>query len=177
MGALLMMPERHDPRAPRAAVVAGPTPRETRIFACDPLHDAIAVFDGDGRCVMTFGGHGTRPGQFRAPAAVAIVRPQFASEASAADLEPLVAVADRRNHRVQVFELDGTLIACVGHQASNGFLPRHWRSVGVEPAFDHPYDLAWSGPYLDVTCTGGRLVRLNLADAMRPSPGFRAECA
>ena len=176
MGALLKLPDRRDPRTPRA-VVPGPTARDTRVYACDPQHDAIAVFDGDGRCVMAFGGHGSRPGQFRTPAAIALVRPQFAGEAPAADLEPLVAVADQGNHRVQIFAMDGTLVACVGHKAANGFLPRHWRWVGVEPAFDHPYGLAWTAPYLDVTCTGGRLVRLNLADAMGPSSGVHAECA
>jgi DNA-binding beta-propeller fold protein YncE len=59
----------------------------------------ISRFTADGRFVESFGEVGEDLGQFRVPHALAI------------DHQNHLFVADRSNNRVQVFELDGTLVA------------------------------------------------------------------
>lgn len=56
-------------------------------------------FDGAGRLVRTWGGPGNEPGKFSTPHGICIL---------AADL---VAVGDRENDRIQVFDFDGGLVA------------------------------------------------------------------
>jgi hypothetical protein len=55
----------------------------------------IAKFDKDGKYIKSWGTRGTGPGQFHTPHSIA------------ADAKGLVYVADRDNHRIQVFDGDG----------------------------------------------------------------------
>ena len=68
----------------------------------------------------------------------------------------MLAVADRENHRIQVFSLDGTLVSMIGE------------------GLDHPSRIVWQAPSLDVSCAGGKSVRIDLAVSMlrgEPAPG------
>jgi len=58
----------------------------------------VHVFSSDGKHLSTFGEVGSKPGCFLTPHSIWPIG------------ENRIAVADRENHRVQVFELDGTLV-------------------------------------------------------------------
>jgi sugar lactone lactonase YvrE len=63
--------------------------------------DFSATIDGwPGRLLRTWGGYGSGPGDFHAPLAGMVLPPPEAKQKR-------VFVADTRNHRVQVFDLDG----------------------------------------------------------------------
>ena len=83
-------------------------------FACDPASHQICVVDGEGSLLEAFGEAGTLPGQFNRPSDAIVVSPHFDGEDAAGDHLALVAVADRGNHRVQVFEPEGQLVAIIG---------------------------------------------------------------
>ena len=55
----------------------------------------IAKFDKDGVYIKSWGQRGTAPGQFHTPHSIAV------------DSKGMVYVADRDNHRIQVFDNDG----------------------------------------------------------------------
>src|SRR5258706_2945430 len=76
-----------------------------RIYLCDPDNHAIDVLDGSGQPVFSFGGQGCGPGQLDTPVDVAILTLDGSEIASASDA--VLAVAERGNNRVQLFELDG----------------------------------------------------------------------
>jgi DNA-binding beta-propeller fold protein YncE len=63
-------------------------------FVADLGNDRIVEFDAEGRFVQSFGGRGSHPGLFAAPSGLDV----FGDE---------VFVADRDNHRIEVFGLDG----------------------------------------------------------------------
>ena len=58
----------------------------------------VHKYTGDGEYVLSFGGYGTEPGQFRTPHGLYV---------DDRGDEAVVIVADRENARVQVFDLDG----------------------------------------------------------------------
>ena len=62
----------------------------------------IVKFAPDGTYLMEWGSHGTGPGQFRTPHAIAL------------DSRGRVVVADRGNDRLQVFDPDGAVVAFGG---------------------------------------------------------------
>jgi hypothetical protein len=73
------------------------------------------VLDGRGRWVESFGERGRQPGQFDHPSDATLVMPMFEGEdAVESAYTALVAVADRMNHRVQIFELAGQFVAALG---------------------------------------------------------------
>ena len=83
-------------------------------------YDRIQKFSPQGRFIMQWGGHGSRPGQFNRPQNLAI------------DQQDQIWVADACNHRIQVFEV-------TGDQAR---LVRIWGKQGTQPGqLRYPYDL------------------------------------
>ena len=140
------------------ALVSGRTRSSSRLFVCDAWNDRVQVFDGHGVFVFAFGGRGTGPGQFNAPSGLAVVQPVLPGddEHPFFDHDAMLAVADRENHRIQVFSLDGTLVSMIGE------------------GLDHPSRIVWQAPSLDVSCAGGKSVRIDLAVSMlrgEPAPG------
>jgi hypothetical protein len=152
---------------------------DSRLFVCDSWNHRIQVFNGDGDFVMAFGGRGSRPGQLLVPSGVAIVHPQFPDDPPG-EIEPLLAVSERGNHRVQVFTMDGAPLATIGRfgLALRGNRRWHWGDGDI--VFNLPTRLRWIDPDLEVQCAYGRIVRLELALAMRVASGpfqLPAECA
>ncbi len=64
----------------------------------------IHRYDAERRWLGAFGGPGTEPGQLKTPHGIHL---------DARGAKPRLIVADRENHRLQLFELDGTLIRVV----------------------------------------------------------------
>jgi hypothetical protein len=169
-------------RYPRGLCVRpGRSADETRVYVCDAWNHRIQVFDGRGGFVLSFGGLGTGLGQFDVPSDICIVTPDFDGE----QLDPRIddgaflAVADRWNCRVQVFTLDGAFIGSVGRRGrliadeepgppnvSRAGWP--YFHTGRQPALWFPTRIAWRGPHVDVTCSGGRKVSIDLATALLP---------
>jgi hypothetical protein len=163
-------------RHPRGlAVLAGPSPDATRLFVCDAWNHRIQVFDGNGRPRFAFGVPGSADGQFDMPSDVCLVAPRFPGEGADDDaVEPWLAVADRWNNRVQVFDLDGALIGVVG--GSHGSLARPGADLAgwpffrlaADPTFGFPVRLSWKAPCLEIESANGHTCRVNLALALLP---------
>jgi sugar lactone lactonase YvrE len=66
--------------------------------------DRIQKFTPDGKFILQWGGHGSEPGQFSRPQAIAI------------DKQDRVWVADACNHRIQVFDSSGKLLFIWGEE-------------------------------------------------------------
>jgi hypothetical protein len=150
---------------------------QCRLFVCDTLNHRIQVFDGRGVPVGAFGQYGRGPGQFAAPADVAIVTPELPGDsARTAAAHPLLAVADQWNGRVQILEMDGTFVASIGARrrspgTSRGSSPvAGWPyfRLASDPVLRMPAHLVWRAPHLDVLCANGHRVRIDLAPAMLP---------
>jgi sugar lactone lactonase YvrE len=105
----------------------------------------VLRFDKTGRFIKSWGGKGTAPGQFDQPHSI-LVTPQRQ-----------VLVADRENHRVQVFDLDGAFVTS---------WPFHGLPCGLLMGPDQQLYLA--------TGFSGQILRLNAAGqplAMMGQPG------
>jgi DNA-binding beta-propeller fold protein YncE len=84
------------------------------IYVSDGYGNAcVHKFSPDGQLLMTWGGPGTEPGQFNLPHNICC------------DAEGLVYVADRENHRVQVFDGNGKYLSQWNnlHRPSAIFMP------------------------------------------------------
>ena len=93
--------------------------------------DRIQVFTPDGQFVRQWGGHGSEPGWFLRPRALAI------------DADDLIYVADSCNHRIQVFEPGGSLV-------------RIWGERGTAPGqLSFPYDVSFSPDGMLLVCEYG----------------------
>ncbi len=166
-------------RHPRGvALLQGATPESSRLFVCDAWNHRVQVFDLCGRFVTAFGGAGTRDGQFDVPSDIALVRPAFPGEELDGDTDNVwLAVADRWNNRVQVFELDGAYVGTIGGRSRSvssfpGATAREtgWPSfrLGAGPALWFPVRLRWEAPWLDVVSADGRMAQVDLASALLP---------
>jgi hypothetical protein len=127
----------------------------------------ILVQAGAGAPRVAFGGFGRQPGAFDTPIDVTLVQPEFFGEPHAMgdnDTQYL-AVADYGNARVQIFELDGALVATL----DEGF-----ESIG------RPTRLTWRAPFLEVEGLEGARTRIHLGAALlahhaaAPRPTLRA---
>jgi len=67
-------------------------------------YDRVQKFSPEGRFLLQWGGHGSRPGQFIRPQNLAI------------DYQDRIYVADACNHRIQVFDTEGNLLSTWGSQ-------------------------------------------------------------
>ena len=161
---------RHEPQPGAAA------PRR-RTFACCPDSHQICVLDGDGLCEV-FGEQGSGPGQFDCPSHVIVVSPRFEGEVATVDGIDLVAVADRGNDRVQIFEPEGQLVAIIGAPAGAGAPQAAWRDAragwpffraGGDPRLAAPVALEWADPLLVVIGADGSRTPIDLAAALLPS--------
>jgi hypothetical protein len=95
--------------------------RGTVSYVCDAISHQIHVLDGRGRWLESFGAQGRGPGQFDRPSDVAVVMPMFeGEEAVESAYTALVAVADRMNHRVQIFEPAGQFVTALGGSTPKG---------------------------------------------------------
>jgi hypothetical protein len=167
-------------------------------YVCDAISHRIHVLDGRGRWVESFGERGRQPGQFDHPSDATLVMPMFEGEDTVGSAyTALVAVADRMNHRVQIFEPAGQFVAALGRStpaetrceirtgAADGVGPDRavdldsaavpaerdgWPFFRVTPdmAFNEPVRLRWRAPWLEVTEAGGAVHRIDLAYAMLP---------
>ncbi len=164
-------------RAPRPAATV-PMVTRGRSFACCPETDQIAVIDAFGCVCEVFGEAGAGPGQFDQPSHVIVVSPRFEGEDTQVEGIALVAVADRGNNRVQVFEPEGQLVAIIGAAAGSTEPATEWRDaragwpffcVGGDPRLDAPVRLEWADPLLVVVGADGSRTPIDLAAALLPS--------
>jgi len=101
------------PREAHRTTIAGK--RGTVSYVCDAISHQIHVLDGRGRWLESFGAQGQGPGQFDGPSDATVVMPMFeGEEAVESAYTALVAVADRMNHRVQIFEPAGQFVTALG---------------------------------------------------------------
>ena len=83
-----------------------------RIYVVDESNHRIQVFDMEGNFLMKWGSHGTANGQFRSPHGIAL---------SISDNQvDEVFVAEWDNHRVQVFDANGTHLRNIGNGSYGG---------------------------------------------------------
>jgi hypothetical protein len=165
------------PRPPRPLAPAPIAPRG-RTFACCPESHQICVIDSLGRLCEVFGDAGRGPGQFDQPSHVIVVSPRFEGEDLLVDGIDLVAVADRGNNRVQIFEPEGQLVAILGAPADATEPATEWRDaragwpffrVGGDPRLDAPVRLEWADPLLVVVGADGSRTPIDLAASLLPT--------
>ena len=156
------------------AALAASAGEPGRIFTCDPVNHRIDVSDTSLRPLFSFGGFGSEPGQFNQPTDVALV-PLGPANEEAGTPPPALVVADRDNHRIQVFELDGALIACVDPWRGRGrhveLFPRAgWPYFRLNPIpqLVLPSRLEWRQGLLEVMSAEGHVVQLDLALTLLP---------
>lgn len=150
-------------------------------YVCDARSHQIHVLDSRGRWVESFGEQGRQPGQFDVPSDATLVMPMFEGEESAESAHAaLVAVADRMNHRVQIFEPAGQFVTALGSPSGVPADPAAdvaeptdrdgWPffRVGPDMNFHEPVRLRWRAPWLEVTEASGATHRVDLAYAMLP---------
>ncbi|HEY3392152.1 MAG TPA: NHL repeat-containing protein [Lacipirellulaceae bacterium] len=102
--------------------------------------DRIQKFSPDGKFLLEWGGHGSKPGEF--------LRPQHLE----LDADGLLWVADACNHRIQVFDGDGKVV-------------KIWGTHGTQPGqLSYPYSLALDGEGYVYVCEYGnhRVQKLTL---------------
>ena len=138
------------------------------VYMCDRAGHYVDVVDHQARPLFSFGGFGSAAGQFNEPTDVVVV--------SAIPLEPeltvgraLLAVADRRNHRVQIFEPDGVLLGILDSAESSdrgGARRPGDVTLASVPALVLPSRLEWRPPYLDIMTAGGQVIRVDLGAAV-----------
>jgi hypothetical protein len=122
-------------------------------FSCDIESHFVVVTDGSGATLAAFGGFGRQPGAFDTPIHVALVQPEFYGQpfCMANGDAPFLAVADYGNARVQILELDGTVVATIHDDVE---------SIG------RPTRLTWQAPFLEVEGLEGQRTRIHLAAAL-----------
>lgn len=127
-------------------------------YRCDTLGHRIVVTDEAGEVVRVFGGFGRKAGALDSPLDVVFVRPEFAGERLPVDSADAVwvAVADYGNRRIQVFELDGTVVGELHVDGSDGL---RWPPTG----------LAWRGPVLEILGIEGARTSVHLSAALLAS--------
>jgi hypothetical protein len=155
-------------------LLADPATGRERLYVCDAGNHRIQILTLDGHPEGAFGGFGAGPAQFNAPSDIVMTRPRVGCSTGADDV--LVAIADERNDRVQVFDLDGVFVAAIGAtaaaeetRAAQPLSRKGWPyfRVGADPRLVRPSRLSWKHGRLDVTCEGG-VVRVDLALALLP---------
>ncbi|MEP7118684.1 MAG: hypothetical protein ABI880_13930 [Acidobacteriota bacterium] len=151
-----------DHPAPGSGSIFFPTTGLHLSYRCDALAHRVVVVDHTGRVVRAFGGYGRKPGCLDTPLDLVFVAPQFAGEHLPADSSDAVwvAVADYGNRRVQIFELDGTLVGELHIDGSDG---HRWP----------PTALAWRGPVLEIVGVEGVKTAVHLSAALLANDASR----
>jgi hypothetical protein len=173
------MPEAPDEQyrlAGRAAVPSAPgTPGRT--YVCNTAGHCIDVFADDGEPLFSFGEFGNGERQFNEPsdAAIVFVHPRGRTHGATMPSGHVLVVADRGNHRLQMFDLDGTPLATidpwVGRSRRVDLDDRSgWPFFRVNPLpqLVLPTTLAWRAPFLSVTGADGEVVAIDLELALLP---------
>jgi hypothetical protein len=170
-GRVVAEPSSDQGRPIGVAFVASADHSGGRIYVCDPEAHTINVLDHYCRPLFSFGGFGSRLGQFDSPSDVIFVRLETGDPCVDAGL---LVVADRGNHRLQMFEIDGAVIGEVGGLAGRwtpGRFPAPTGSpffrLGDVPPLPFPSRLEWRAPYIDVACACSA-IRLDLAAMLLP---------
>jgi hypothetical protein len=133
-----------------------------RIYLCDPESHLVNVLDECGYPLFSFGGYGHGQGQLDTPVDVAILSLDGNEIRSATDA--VVAVAERGNHRVQVFELDG---------APLGTIEDKKREASWLPA-----RLDWNRRQLRVTSASGEVASVDVGASLLNQIGWQHDtCA
>jgi hypothetical protein len=166
---ILWMPNRTRPIPPP------PAPDVAR-FACDPLQHQVHRLDAAGRILDSFGEPGRAHGQFDTPSDSTVVLPMFEEEDIAGcSRAAFVAVADRMNHRVQVFELEGQFVTALGEFSDTGAnADRPGRDgwpyfrLTPHPVLNEPVRLRWEAPFLHIVDAQGNTTQVDLAYSMLP---------
>jgi len=124
-------------------------------FDCDAERHRVVVTDPGGNVMLEFGGFGPQPGAFDTPIAATLVMPEFFGEPDldSDDMMPWLAVADYGNRRVQIFELDGSLVGVIDEDVLGDVAGR-------------PCGLVWNNPVLEVEGVDGGKARLHLGAAL-----------
>ena len=144
-----------------AVTASGPDGR-TRTYTVDSAGHRIVVADtATGDLLFTFGRRGTPLGCFDVPLDIAVVTPAFHDDPPMQRTESWLAVADYGNARVQIFDLDGTLVDVLNGED----LDYGWR----------PCEVAWRAPFLQVRGVEGRGCRVHLAAALLAHAGGRLD--
>ena len=104
----------------------------TKVYVSDLKNDRVQVFDTDGNFLFGWGQTGSGPGQFKAPAGLAL------------DSNDNVYIAEIGNNRVQVFDKDGNFLTQWGSEGSgNGqFGNAHGIYVDYETGWVYVADTA-----------------------------------
>ncbi len=125
------------------------------VYQCDTLAHRVVVTDDSGRVVRAFGGYGRKAGCLDTPLDLVFVQPQFAGEHVPTDSADAVwaAVADYGNRRVQVFELDGSVVGELHVDGTDGL---RWPPTG----------LSWRGPVLEILGIEGARTAVHLSAAL-----------
>ena len=168
----------HMPLRALRAPLPAPLPPRGRTFASCPDSHQICVIDSLGRLCEVFGEAGSGPGQFDRPSHVIVVSPRFEGEDATVDGIDLVAVADRGNNRIQIFEPEGQLVAIIGAPDGASAVACDFRDaragwpffrVDGDPRLDAPVRLEWADPLLVVVGADGTRTPIDLAAALLPS--------
>ena len=96
--------------------------RDGWLYVADSLSDTVWIYDPDGSAAGSTGATGQDPGQLDFPVAITIgYRTKDDSEVGE------LYVADQRNARIQVFDLQGNFLRTYGSKASPGTADRNWQ--------------------------------------------------
>jgi hypothetical protein len=146
----------------RSLLTILPGASTSRVYVCDPAGHFVHVLDHAAAPLFSFGGFGDRPGQFNGPSDVTVVSTSGSTTGAGNELA-LIAVADRGNHRVQLFDPEGVLVAVLAAEAECEGWPRfstaQWLRV---PCLVEPSALEWRAPFLEVTTANERAVRVEI---------------
>jgi hypothetical protein len=166
---ILWMPNRTRPIPP-------PQAPEVARFVCDPFQHQVHRLDASGQILDSFGEFGRARGQFDTPSDSAVVLPMFEEEDIAGcSRAAFVAVADRLNNRVQVFELEGQFVTALGEFSETGAnADRPGREgwpyfrLTPHPVLNEPVRLRWEAPFLHIVDAQGHTTQVDLAYSMLP---------
>lgn len=127
---------------------------ERRTYAIDVTGHRIVVTDAaTGAELFAFGRRGSNLGSLDTPVDIALVAPTFDADTGLGPAHGYwLAVADYGNARVQIFELDGTLVDVL----NGADLDYGWR----------PCRLTWRAPFLQVHGVERAGCRVHLAAAL-----------
>lgn len=121
---------------------------DDKLYVPEYQNDLILIFNLSGELLKTIGVSGKGPGEFDAPAGVAV------------DSEGRIYVADFYNHRIQVFNKNGVFLKQIGKTGEKSFLPGRFNyPTDVEISSDQKIIIADAyNDRIQVFSTDGELI-------------------